>query len=107
MFFKKKSTSIDSEIENEEEKIKKNFRVLETRGVFIPQTKKGGDWEGIPRNTVEYTLGSMSSMVDACSYETYEQANNRIEEYLTLRVEVIHPVQISPKFWRILKKEIV
>ena len=108
MFFKKEkpvpSPAIE-EIEDEDKQINKKFRVLETRGKFIPQTKVGSDWGGIHRQTVEYTISTMSGMLDSCSYDTYEEANNRVEEYLTLRVEIIHPVKISPKAWRILKSQ--
>lgn len=86
------------------------YRILETRSIFIPQIY-GFAWEGIDRED-NSVWTSFDIQLTRCSHKTFGAANERLQNYLTYldskknhEKEIVHLVKKDPSFWRILKNK--
>lgn len=88
---------------------KAKYRILETRSVFIPQYLTF-DWEGIDRNSNDRWY-SMDIQIKRCSFESFDVANERLQNYLIYldrknhqEKEIIHLVGKRPDLLVNIKK---
>ena len=91
----------------------RKYRIVEMANVFIPQAYESY-WQGIDRGQnprsvyINHLWLSDEAQIKECGWKTYEQANERLLEYLDYKeskIPKIHKVTVEPKMWRILKRK--
>jgi len=91
----------------------KTYRIVEMNNVFIPQIHTY-DWQAIDRGEdpddpyANQTWGSHDIQIRLCGWSTYEQANERLLQYIDYqekKILKVHKVTVEPKAWRILKRK--
>lgn len=86
-------------------------RILETRGIFIPQVYTEKGWLGIRENSI-FWAATIFDTCRICGVKTYDEANEILQDYLESQIheknynkQKIHKMKTEPKVWRILKSK--